>query len=126
MLRTPSLLLVFQMLAIPMVLGLFRLPIDKAVISLMASAVFLTIALVTIFYAGPYKRIVRVAGFQFLFIAVIPVLILRIKSWGNDFNTTLLLGGEGRDWHKIANISYLLMLSLVFLVYLALAFRQRR
>lgn len=107
--RNPFKLLVLQIIAIPLVILVFRLPAEKQLLSLIANVIFLAISMVTIFYRGLYKNWIRFAGAQFLFLAVLPITVLRVLSWNGDFNNAMLMGVQGRQWHHYSNQSFLLM-----------------
>lgn len=124
MLKHPIPLLIIQVLTIPLVLGIFRLPAEKAILSLAANVVFWIIGLLTISYRGPYKNIIMIAGLQFLITSVIPVTILRYLSWGGDFNTSVFLGVAGAQWHSYSNKSFMVMLLVSLGVILWLKFKK--
>lgn len=124
MLKNPIPLLVIQLLTIPLVVGIFSLPAEKAILSLAANAVFWIIGLLTISYKGPYKNIIIIAGLQFLVTSVIPVTVLRYLSWGGDFNTSVFLGIAGVQWHSYSNKSFTVMLLASLGVILWLKFKK--
>lgn len=114
--KNPRLLLVLQLLAIPIVIGIFKLPAEKKWLSLFANGIFLTTALITMTFQGERRSLVRIAGLQFLALAVLPITLLRIISWSKDFNTESLLGLSGKQWHSFSNLSFMLMLGLTAIV----------
>lgn len=124
MLKHPIPLLIIQALTIPLVLGIFRLPAEKAILSLAANVVFWIITLLTVTYKGPYKKIIMIAGLQFLVTSVIPVTILRYLSWGGDFNTSVFMGIAGAQWHSYSNKSFILMILASLGVSLWLKFKK--
>lgn len=124
MLKHPIPLLIIQALTIPLVIGIFRLPAEKAILSLAANIVFWIIGLFTVTYKGPYKNIIMIAGLQFLVTSVIPVTVLRYLSWGGDFNTSVFFGIAGAQWHSYSNKSFILMLLASLGVSLWLKFKK--
>lgn len=103
-------LLVAQLLTIPLVILIFKLPAEKKVLSLFANILFWSIGLLTLLYKGSDKKWINLLGLQFIVLAVLPISILRITSWNSDFNTETLLGLSGAEWHSSSNLSFLVML----------------
>jgi len=120
MLKSPIRLLLIQVMTIPLVIGIFRLPMEKAKLSLIANGVFWCLALLTLSYRGPLQKWIQLSGLQFLLLAVVPVTILRYLSWGGDFNTSAFLGVTGAQWHSYSNISYSLLLLVSFCISLGI------
>ncbi len=108
--KSPLRLLILQLLAIPIVIVIFKLPFEKPTLSIFANIVFWTIGLISLRYSGPNRIPVLLTSLQFLFTAVLPVTILRYISWGGDFNTSSILGVTGASWHSYSNISYSIFL----------------
>jgi len=124
MLTSPFRLFLIQALTIPLVIGIFKLPAEKPVLSLIANGVFWLIALLTISYRGPLKLIIMISGLQFLITSVLPVTILRFTSWGGDFSTSTFLGIAGAHWHSYSNKSFSAMMLTSLLITLWLKFKK--
>ncbi|MEY4615263.1 MAG: hypothetical protein RJB66_223 [Pseudomonadota bacterium] len=108
----PRSLLLWQLIVIPLIILIFKLPGEKKWLSLLANGVFLTTALLAITFRGQQRRFLVFAGFQFLFAAVLPISVLRLVSWQGDFNTETFFGITGSQWHSFSNLSFLLMMTL--------------
>lgn len=110
MIKNPFQLFILQALTIPLVIGVFKLPAEKATLSLAANGIFWFVALTTISYKGLFQKLIGLSGLQFLITAVLPVTLLRILSWKGDFNSSQLLGATGAQWHAYSNVSFMIML----------------
>lgn len=110
--RKPHYLLIVQVLVIPLVILIFKMPAEKKILSLIANGVFWLTGLITVFYRGPYSGWAKLGGLQFLLLAVIPISILRFLSWNTDFNKESLLGVTGSEWHAFSNTVFLLMIGV--------------
>lgn len=112
-------LLATQLSTIPLIILIFRLPLERKVASLGASFLFVCLAFCLITYRGPHFKVLRWGGWQFLGLAVLPILILRFQSWSGEFNTQVFLGFSGSQWHGFSNISFMvnLLLTLGFFVW---------
>lgn len=108
--KSPFLILLIQIIIIPIIILIFKIPAEKPLLSIFANAIFMIVGLITLLYRGKGKILILISGLQFLFTAVIPISILRILSWGKDFNNTSLLGLTGAQWHSYSNYSYLFLL----------------
>ncbi len=108
--KTTLKLLLCQVLTIPIVILIFKLPAEKKVLSLIANGVFWSIGLLTLFYKGTDKKWINLLGLQFLVFAVLPISVLRVLSWNSDFNTESFLTITGAQWHSTSNLSFMLML----------------
>lgn len=115
-------LFLLQVLVIPLVMLIFKLPAEKRWLSLAANGVFWCIAVLTISARGSARKPIMLAGMQFLLLAVIPITILRVLSWNDDFNTAEIVGITGKQWHSLSNISFLVMMAVT----LVMLFRERR
>jgi len=124
MLKSPLRLFIIQVLTIPLVIGVFKLPAEKAVLSLLANGIFWLISLLTLSYQGLFKKIIIISGLQFLITAVIPVTILRYLSWGGDFSSSTFLGVVGALWHSYSNLSFSLMLVTSLILSLWIKFNK--
>lgn len=112
MIKRLGTLLTLQILTIPLIILIFQLPIEKKVASLGATFLFVCLALCLITYRGPHLKVLRVGGWQFLCLAVLPILTLRYQSWSGDFNSHIFLGLTGGQWHSFSNKSFMLNMIL--------------
>ena len=117
-------LLLMQILVVPIVIILFKMPAEKKVLSLFANGVFLTIALLTVLFQGRGKLWIQLVGWGFLLGSVAPIIVLRIQSWNSDFNSSLLLGWTGAQWHSFSNINFLVMLVVTLFVSIFVKIRK--
>lgn len=92
------------------VMGVFKLPITKEWASVMATSAFVIFSLLGLFYRGERAMVIRGVSLQFLVLAVLPILYLRLRSWGQgDFNDYSLMGIKAREWHRWSRISFILI-----------------
>ena len=110
--RKPINLFIFQILVIPIVIFIFKMPAEKKVLSLFANGVFWVTGIVTLMYRGPFAKWSRIAGTQFLVLAVLPISILRFMSWESEFNQESLIGLRGSQWHSLSNIFFMVMIGI--------------
>lgn len=123
--NNPLRLLMIQILTIPLVILVFKLPGEKATLSLIANTIFWLIGVLTVIYRGPLRLLILLAGIQFLLTSVLPVSLLRYKSWGGDFNSSTLFGIAGSQWHSYSNISFMVMICASIAVYF-ITFLQKK
>lgn len=121
--KNPRFLLLWQLIVIPLIILIFKLPGEKKWLSLLANGVFLMTALLAITFRGQRRVLLFFAGLQFLLAAVLPISVLRIISWKGEFNTETLFGITGRQWHSFSNLSFLVMVIITAFASLRLSLK---
>lgn len=93
---------------IMVVFGLFRLVPDKQMAGFIAGLGFLILPLFLLVaeFKGEKNNLHRAAIITFLVCTALPIFIVRIATWGEDFNTTDFFGVPSPFLHKLANFLY--------------------
>lgn len=104
--------LLVQVLTIPLVMLIFKLIADRKIASLVASFVFISVSLGIM--AAEFRnfrferKIFWLAGLQFFLLFVVPIFLLRVINWSEDFSS-LHWGPISGPWlHRFSNFSDLL------------------
>lgn len=98
---------------IVMVLCLFRIVPNKQVAGLVAGFGFLmlpSLFLVNEFNGGR-NHLHKVTLIIFLAFTALPIFVVRIATWGEDFSTTDFFGVPSMLLHRLANFLYLCVLA---------------
>lgn len=95
------------------VFGIFRGVPDKQLAGFIAGIGFLILPI--LFFVteikGAKNNLHMASLLIFLLCAALPIFIVRIATWGEDFNTTDFFGVPSPVLHKLANFLYLGMLA---------------
>ncbi len=98
---------------IVLVLCIFRFVPNKQVAGLVASIGFLilpTLFLVTEF-KGEKNNLHKASLIVFLAFTALPIFLVRVTTWGEDFSSTDFYGVPSMFLHRLANFLYLGMLA---------------
>jgi hypothetical protein len=111
--------LLAQIITIPLVILIFHMIPEKRVASLFASFVFVGLCLGTFF--SEYRRarfaarLFWLGGLQFLLIFAIPIFLMRVTHWDQDFSDITFGRLRASDMHVYSNVSFMLW-SLICLI----------
>lgn len=98
---------------IVMVFGIFRLIPDKQLAGFFTGLGFLVLPLFFLIteFKGEKNNLHRAALIMFLVCTALPIFVVRIATWGEDFNTTDFFGVPSPVLHRLANFLYVGMLA---------------
>lgn len=91
------------------VFGIFRLVPDKQMAGILAGIGFLILPLVFLVteFKGEKNNLHRAALIIFLVFTAVPIFLVRITTWPEDFSTTDFYGVPSLFLHQLANFLYL-------------------
>lgn len=108
-----------QGLTVLAVLSLFRLIPERALAGLVAGILFVCISSGIWLYELRFGRAYRSLSFWgcllFLVISALPILFIRLAHWGIPWNSLVVLGWTGPQWHQFSNLIFGVMLMSHFL-----------
>ena len=96
-----------------MVIGIFRLVPDKQLAGFIAGLGFLILPIVFLVteFKGSKNNLHTASLLIFLVCTALPIFLVRITTWGEDFSTTDFFGVPSVFLHKLANFLYVGMLA---------------
>ena len=109
-------LAVFLFWAVCVIL-IFRSFEDKQIASLIAGAGFIIWPILFLYLElkkPPKSRAHILVLTLFLAVAALPIFILRVTHWGEDFKTLTVLGVTAPQLHQFSNVIYLLVMISCF------------
>lgn len=104
--------------AVMMIFRFIKDPEMRPVAGLIAGSVFFISTVLVLILEWRFARAwttTMIGGLVFLIASVIPILLLRMMSWGVPFDEASLFGLPGAFLHKSSNIVFLLFLVGIFL-----------
>ena len=98
---------------IVMVLCLFKFVPNKQVAGLFAGFGFLILPILLLVneFKGEKSRLHMASLIIFLVFTALPILLVRVTTWGEDFSTTDFYGVPSMFLHRLANFLYLGMVA---------------
>lgn len=110
-LKSLYILLGVELLTIPAVIIIFKLIADRKIAALVAACFFIIIPAVALWKITDTSKIFTAAHWQFLVLFALPIFILRITHWSQEFDTIEFMGVAAASLHKYSNISFGVMLA---------------
>lgn len=110
--------LFLELFVVVAVIVIFRLMTDRPTAGVVAGTLFLVSTLFVLFWEWRQARRITGAliGAGLFFLGgVLPILLLRALSWGQDFEQAQLLGIPSGIWHRTSNLFFLFFLVGIFL-----------
>lgn len=94
---------------IVIVLCLFKIVPSKQVAGLIAGIGFLMLPILLLVneFKGEKNRLHVASLIIFLVFTALPILLVRVTTWGEDFSTTDFYGVPSMFLHRLANLLYL-------------------
>lgn len=96
----------------------FQVIADRAIAALVASALFFlgsfTILWIEQKHPGFFKRPSFLMTAAFLFFFVIPIFLMRVLNWGQEFATIEYFGVTGKMLHETSSKFFVVMLATYF------------
>ncbi len=110
--------------------ALFKMIDDRALASVFASTTFFVFSAVVVYlelkFADAKKYFSIWSTLAFILFCILPIVLIRIKSWGSNFELEQLAGISGSQWHKISNYAFMVMLVSYFADSLIESFRSKK
>jgi hypothetical protein len=116
--RRYSVFMGIELLVVLIVMGVFKVVADLALGGLIAGAVFLLSTLVIVILEWKIRQawtMALIGGLIFFFGGVLPILALRLLSWGEPFKTAHMGPITGDFLHRSSNFLYLIFLVGIFM-----------
>lgn len=107
-------LLLMEILCIPTVIAIFKFISPKSTAALIAASLFLSIPLLSLkFFSHPIgfvRSFFKWGHWQFFLCFALPIFVLRVAFWGQEFDQIEFLSINARSIHHWSNISFIVML----------------
>jgi hypothetical protein len=107
-----------QLVIVVLVILSFRLIPEKRMASLVATSLFLLgagfVLLMEAKTSQGRKGLSFLSTLIFVLFFVVPIIVLRIKSWDGVFELESLFGITGGQLHRGSNVAFMVMLSCYF------------
>ena len=116
--RRYSVFMGIELLVVLIVMGLFKVVSDLALGGLIAGAVFLLSTLVILVIEWKIRRawtMALIGGLIFFLGGVLPILLLRLMTWGEPFKAAQIGPITGDFLHRTSNFLYLIFLVGIFM-----------
>lgn len=114
-----SVFLFFEFLTVVYVMGVFKLIADRQIAALFAGSGFILLGVGISWFSFKSKARFQLVSFWaaliFLGSIAVPMMIVRLWSWGTPFELVSIFGIPGPKFHGLSNTIYMLLVAATVL-----------